>query len=258
MALKAARLGFNPCTAVDAPRIRSRKHITRPTVEQVNAFLVHVQKCPRCGLLKDVWRIAATTGLRRGELVGLAWEDIDLVNGRLTVSRSVGNDGGHFLKRPKSAVGARTIGLDPVTVHVAQRWAQTWQAVKQSTTWGELRRRVPAKQIDWITDTVLCNSINEHGPLDDRTLIGGLECALMETNTWPWHITLDRQTQALRGLPATVLQILDDEAENLSSTPDGVYIEYRDGERIAAAIRSQGIECVRNDQLIKQALGPLT
>jgi integrase len=133
MALKAARLGFNPCTAVDAPRIRSRKHITRPTVEQVNAFLVHVQKCPRCGLLKDVWRIAATTGLRRGELVGLAWEDIDLVNGRLTVSRSVGNDGGHFLKRPKSAVGARTIGLDPVTVHVLSSLVDQRAALPKSS-----------------------------------------------------------------------------------------------------------------------------
>lgn len=118
MALKAARLGFNPCTAVDAPRIRSRKHITRPTVEQVNAFLIHVQKCSRCGPLHDVWRVAATTGLRRGELAGLAWEDIDLVNGRLTVSRSVGKDGEHFLKQPKSAVGARTIGLDPGTVQI--------------------------------------------------------------------------------------------------------------------------------------------
>jgi integrase len=118
MALKAARLGFNPCTAVDAPRIRSRKRTTRPTVEQVNAFLVHLQECPMCGPLHDVWRVAATTGLRRGELAGLAWEDIDLVKGRLTVSRSAGKDGEHFLKQPKSAVGARTIGLDPGTVQI--------------------------------------------------------------------------------------------------------------------------------------------
>jgi hypothetical protein len=140
----------------------------------------------------------------------------------------------------------------------AQRWAQTWQAITSSTTWGELRHRVPPNQVDWVTDTVLDNSINEHGPLDDRTLIGGLECALMETNTWPWHITVERQTKALLGLPVSVVQVMDMEAENTAFTPDGAYIQYRDGERIAEAMRSAGIVCERNDQLIKQALGPLT
>jgi hypothetical protein len=55
-----------------------------------------------------------------------------------------------------------------------------------------------------------------------------------------------------------VLQVMDEEAEQISSTPDGSYIGYRDGERIAETMRSDGIVCERNDQLIKQALGPLT
>jgi integrase len=50
----------------------------RPTAEQVNAFLSHTKHCPRCGSLADAWRLAATTGLRRGELSGLAWSDLDL------------------------------------------------------------------------------------------------------------------------------------------------------------------------------------
>jgi integrase len=116
MVIKDARLGSNPCASVDAPRIRSRKRTVRPTVEQVNTFLNHTKHCPRCGSLAEAWRLAATTGLRRGELSGLAWSDLDLRSGRLTVNRSVGKDREHFIKKPKSDVGVRTIGLDMETV----------------------------------------------------------------------------------------------------------------------------------------------
>jgi hypothetical protein len=117
---------------------------------------------------------------------------------------------------------------------------------------------VPPDQIEWITNILVCSPVNEHGTYDDRTLIDGLEWSLTETNTWPWHITLDCQAEALLDLPTSVLQVMDEEAEQISSTPDGSYIEYRDGERIAETMRSDGIVCERNDQLIKQALGPLT
>jgi hypothetical protein len=36
------------------------------------------------------------------------------------------------------------------------------------------------------------------------------------------------------------------------------YIERRNGEHIAETMRSEVIECAGSDQLIKQALGPLT
>jgi len=117
-ALKDARLGFNPCSLVDAPRMRSRKRTVRPSIDQVNAFLSHVQGCSRCKPLHAVWRVAATTGLRRGELAGLAWEDIDLETRRLSVARSVGHDGEHFIKTPKSSTGIRTIGLDTGTAEI--------------------------------------------------------------------------------------------------------------------------------------------
>lgn len=32
-----------------------------------------------------LWRLAATTGMRRGELLGLSWRDVDLDKARLTV-----------------------------------------------------------------------------------------------------------------------------------------------------------------------------
>ena len=36
-----------------------------------------------------LWRLLATTGMRRGEALGLKWADVDLVNGRLSINRTL-------------------------------------------------------------------------------------------------------------------------------------------------------------------------
>jgi integrase len=60
----------------------------------------------------------ATTGLRRGEALGLAWSSVDLEAGRLSVSRTLVNlDGDEPVwSDPKTARGRRSIALDPSTV----------------------------------------------------------------------------------------------------------------------------------------------
>jgi integrase len=59
--------------------------------------------------IKNFWSVAVYTGMRHGELCALAWEDIDLVNGTITVSRNL-TALGHFCK-PKTASGERVIHL---------------------------------------------------------------------------------------------------------------------------------------------------
>jgi integrase len=71
--------------------------------------------------------IAVITGLRRGELLGLRWSDIDLDAGRLIVRRSievVQNPSGHYERRekpPKTKRSARTIALAPTASAVLRR-----------------------------------------------------------------------------------------------------------------------------------------
>jgi integrase len=57
--------------------------------------------------------LAVSTGMRRGEVLGLMWGDIDLERGVLRVERSVEETkaGGLRLKSPKSKRGRRNIGL---------------------------------------------------------------------------------------------------------------------------------------------------
>ncbi len=69
--------------------------------------------------LHALWVLAATTGMRRGELCGLGWEDVDLNEAVLTVRRArVMVHGVPADTTPKTSAGERTIGLDEVTVDV--------------------------------------------------------------------------------------------------------------------------------------------
>jgi integrase len=63
--------------------------------------------------------LAATTGLRRGELAGLRWTDIDFVAGRLHVRRAIKNDlNGAWIAGPPKSHQARRVALDAFTVAV--------------------------------------------------------------------------------------------------------------------------------------------
>ena len=77
--------------------------------------------------------LAITTGLRRGELLGLRWEDADLERGTLRVGRALVREGGrHTLGETKTRRGRRRVNLTPRTVAVlkAHRKRQLEQRVE--------------------------------------------------------------------------------------------------------------------------------
>ncbi len=106
------------------PQVRDRKPGVYPTVEQVDAFVEHVTSCdgPYGTRHAVMWRIAATTGVRRGEVIGLAWPDVDFDAGTISIKQTIQNDNGTlYSKGPKSRNGYRTIGLDPDTIRQLRR-----------------------------------------------------------------------------------------------------------------------------------------
>lgn len=66
--------------------------------------------------LKNFWSLAVYSGMRHGELCALAWEDIDLINGTVTVRRNltIQDD----FTPPKTASGERTVFLVDSAVRV--------------------------------------------------------------------------------------------------------------------------------------------
>lgn len=69
-------------------------------------------------------RLLAYTGLRRGEILALTWNDIDFKSKTLTVDKAIGQRRGNdlYLKEPKNENSIRTISVDDITLNVLRRW----------------------------------------------------------------------------------------------------------------------------------------
>jgi integrase len=127
--LRSGLLTADPTMALDTPRFRRREMRALDAKGIVNLLLA-----ARGTELETPIAVAVGTGLRRGELLGLRWSDIDLNIGRLTVRRSIevvreestDADGHHarYVRRekpPKTATSRRTISLAPSVEAVLRR-----------------------------------------------------------------------------------------------------------------------------------------
>ncbi len=80
--------------------------------EELARFLDHARDT-RFG---PAWRLAAMTGMRRGEVLGLRWSDIDLDGARLAVRQAVVSVAYVILHSTPKSHQARVIDLDPGTL----------------------------------------------------------------------------------------------------------------------------------------------
>jgi len=135
-AVKRGRVARNVADLVEAPSApKARTDIW--DVEQLRAFVTYVREdrlYPACVRL-----LFATTGMRRGEVAGLTWGDIDLDRARLRVSMTLGvvESKATWKPRPKSRAGERTMALDPTTVEAmrAHRAAQGQERLLVGPAW---------------------------------------------------------------------------------------------------------------------------
>jgi integrase len=103
----------NVADAADPPRV-SRSPIRTWTGKELFRFLKHVES----DRYYAAFVLAATTGMRRGEVLGLRWQDVDLDAGRVSIVRSLTVVGGYemHISEPKTDRGRRMIALDAHTV----------------------------------------------------------------------------------------------------------------------------------------------
>lgn len=73
--------------------------------------------------LGAMFEVAVLTGMRRGEVIGLRWSDVDLTRGTITVRNNRTNAGNSIVEGPpKTAAGRRTINYDQTVGGVLLEW----------------------------------------------------------------------------------------------------------------------------------------
>jgi integrase len=116
--IRWGHLQRNPCDAADPPKGASPE-MKVWSAEQLRTF----SKTVATHRWSAVWSLVATTGMRRGEVLGLRWTDVDLdartvriqstrIRYRSTIATST----------PKTARGNRTIAIGPAIVNALRAW----------------------------------------------------------------------------------------------------------------------------------------
>ncbi|MGM0496038.1 MAG: tyrosine-type recombinase/integrase [Bacillota bacterium] len=154
-AVKERLITNNVCKAVEVPKKQQEKKLHTWNKKQVNKFLQEAEDYRYFSLLY----LAVNTGMRRGELLGLQWKDIDFDKKRITVKRQLARtDKGLIFKKVKTKSGNRTI---PITDNIVTTLKKC--KIKQS----ENKLKLGEQYND--NDLVGCNSIGN--PIDPRNLV---------------------------------------------------------------------------------------
>ena len=94
------------------PKLEHKEMKTLP-IEQLTSFLWEAKDS---GVF-EMYYVELATGLRRGELLGLKWEDIDFEHGNLRVKRQVARINGEVVEAPLKTKNAyRTLPLAEDTI----------------------------------------------------------------------------------------------------------------------------------------------
>ncbi len=97
-------VALNPCSSLRLPASRGRRdRIVSP--EQAAALIAALPAADRA-----LWALALFAGLRRGELMALRWDDIDLAAGVIRVERSW-DAKSQTMVEPKSRAGRRRVPI---------------------------------------------------------------------------------------------------------------------------------------------------
>jgi len=77
--------------------------------------------------------ISLFLGLRRGEIAGLEWKDIDFENGIISIRRSVTDFGknGKIVKEPKTEGSIRDLSIPPILIEKLQEYKKWWDETNE-------------------------------------------------------------------------------------------------------------------------------
>jgi integrase len=120
----------NPVVGSKAPKKDGKpKHVTWTGV-QAQVFLGATADTR----LAPLWQLALATGMRRGELMALAWQHLDLDAGIVSVERSTAQLGRELVTTTPKNHERRKVQLDARTVAALRAWRR--QQAEERLAWG--------------------------------------------------------------------------------------------------------------------------
>ena len=123
-------IGSNPCASVPRPKVQRTK-MKLPDMDGIMEVVHAVQGVQEIKK-RTLFILAIATGLRRGELNGLKWTDVNLDTGRIDVRRAVQEVGRQFIsKEPKTAGSVRTLYITGAVLELLKQYHQEEMARKE-------------------------------------------------------------------------------------------------------------------------------
>ena len=107
----------NPMDRVDKPKLE-KKPVDALSKEDANIFFSELNSCPLD--FKCMLSLMITTGIRRGECLGLKWSSINLADCTMTIELNVTytSKDGIVVSTPKTSRSIRTIPLMPSVLYM--------------------------------------------------------------------------------------------------------------------------------------------
>ena len=211
MAVKERLLAKNPTNGTTIPKCNyPEKQILGDN--QLETFLEAIKRQEYWG---DFFYVEVMTGLRRGEICGLKWQDIDFEEDKLHVNRSVSvkRGGGLNIGETKTETGVRCIQLPPSVAELLKNRKQTaiteWvfpaflnpeQPIHPQAAYRKLKVILKNAELPLIRFHDLRHTFATHatdGGVDPKTLSGilGHTNASFTLDTYT-HVTSDMQKKA--------------------------------------------------------------
>ena len=191
---------------------------------QLERFMEAIKEEP---YWNDFFYVEVMTGLRRGEICGIKWSDINFTEGTLSVKRSVGTKagGGVSIGETKTGAGVRTITMPPsvatllkekqadaISEWVFPHYTNPSDPLHPSSAYKKLKTILKNIELPMMRFHDLRHTFATHatdGGVDPKTLAGilGHTDASFTLDTYT-HVTGDMQRNAMTVVNSMMQQFL--------------------------------------------------
>ena len=197
------------------------------TLENMNEKHNQAVRNASCGIMVV---LAIMTGMRRGELLALTWDDIDLDNKKIHVNNALKADGS--LGKPKTKTSRRTISISGEMASMLRRYKAYQNALNLKGDWNGLFRKNDGTMESanvfehwwrkWTNDNGFKNIVFHGLRHTHATLLiaNGVDIKTVQTRLGHSSamITLDVYSHALPSLDAAAAEELDEILSVAAST----------------------------------------